>query len=273
VNAMPVPIAIEDAGDPRLADYAALPDPGRRRRVEVEGGFFIAESPHVVRRLLTSGRRVRSVLVTPEQHAALAGALDGLTAPVYVAPIAVLRGIVGFDLHRGAVAAADRWELDEPAVLLRGARRVAVLQRVNDHENLGGLFRSAAALGIDAVLLDAECADPWYRRCVRVSIGTVCTLPWTRIVSLDDVQAAGFALIALTPSAGASALDTMAWPDRAALLLGAEGPGLSPDWLAAADGRARIPMHRGVDSLNVATAAAIAFWEACVRGRPPGRHS
>src|SRR4051812_23727045 len=178
--------AVADADDPRLADYVDLADPDVRRRVEPEGGFFVAESPHVVRRLLASGRQVRSVLVTPDQHRALADVLDGLDVPVYVAPAAVLRRVVGFDLHRGAVAAADRWPLPAVADVVASAHRVAVCERLNDHENLGVLFRSAAALGIDAILLDAESADPLYRRCVRVSIGNVLTLPWTRIETLDE---------------------------------------------------------------------------------------
>jgi tRNA G18 (ribose-2'-O)-methylase SpoU len=144
---------------------------------------------------------------------------------------------------------------------------VAVLERVNDHENLGVLFRSAAALGIDAVLLDAECSDPLYRRCVRVSIGHVLRIPWTRIASLEDVRSAGFRTFALTPSPGALSIDAVEWPTRIALLFGAEGPGLSAEWLRAADECVRIPMAPGADSLNVATAAAVAFYAASVRPR------
>jgi tRNA G18 (ribose-2'-O)-methylase SpoU len=252
-------VTLEDPDDPRLADYVDLADPDLRRRVEAERGFFIAESPLVVRRLLGSGRRVRSVLVTPAQREVLADVLDRSDVPVYVASDAVLRRVVGFALHRGAVASAERWVLPSVDSVLTGARRVAVLERVNDHENLGVLFRSAAALGIDAILLDAECADPFYRRCVRVSIGTVCTLPWTRIDSLAQVAVPK---IALTPRAGATAIGEVAWPPRCALLLGAEGPGLSDAWLRAADLHVRIPMHAGNDSLNVATAASIAFYAA-----------
>jgi len=257
---VPSILPIEAADDPRLADYVDLTDPARRTRREEDGGFFIAESPFVVRSLLRSGRAVRSVLVTPKQHEALAADLEHLDAPIYVAPDAVLRRVVGFDLHRGAVAAANRWPLPPVADVLRGARRVAVLQKLNDHENLGVLFRSAAALGVDAVLLDTECADPLYRRAVRVSIGHVLTVPWTRVDSLADVRAAGFSLVAMTPSEDAIDIASVAWPERAALLLGAEGPGLSRAWLDAADIRARIPMRASVDSLNVATAAAITFY-------------
>lgn len=258
---MPVPvIRVADPADPRLADYASLTDPRLRRRVEAERGFFIAESPLVVRALMHSGRVVRSVLVTPAQQLALSDVLDGSDVPVYVAADTVLRQIVGFDLHRGAVAAGERWPLPAVDSLLGAARRVAVLERLNDYENLGGVFRNAAAFGIDAVLLDSESADPLYRRCVRVSIGHALTVPWTRVSSLDELRRHGFTLLALTPAADAAPLDEIAWPERFALLLGAEGPGLSKAWLDAADMRVRIPMHESADSLNVATAAAIAFY-------------
>src|SRR5690349_22571453 len=141
---MPV-IAIEDADDSRLSDYVGLSDPDLRRRVEPDGGFFVAESPHVVEALIRSRRTVRSVLVTPAQHDALGAALASLDAPVYVAPPEVLRRVVGFDLHRGAVAAGNRWPLPTVASVLAGARSVAVLERIADHENLGGVFRNAAA--------------------------------------------------------------------------------------------------------------------------------
>ena len=283
------PVVVDDPADPRLADYVDLADPDLRRRLEGNHGFFIAESPLVVRRLLESGRSVRSVLVTPGQFDALAdvlmdapsgGALSGLAspgfearanAPVYVASEAVLHRVVGFRLHRGAVAAADRWPLPDVAGVLAVARRVAVLQRVNDHENLGVLFRSAAALGVDAVLLDAECSDPLYRRCVRVSIGHVLRIPWTRVASIDEVRRAGFTTFALTPAADATPINLVEWPDRAALLFGAEGPGLDDAWLAAADRRVRIPMRPGADSLNVATAAAVAFYAAGTATNPRER--
>jgi tRNA G18 (ribose-2'-O)-methylase SpoU len=188
---------------------------------------------------------------------------------VYVASDDVLRRVVGFNLHRGVVASADRWPLPDVPAVLRAAHLIAVLQKVNDHENLGVLFRSAASLGVDAVLLDDECSDPLYRRCVRVSIGHVLHLPWTRLASLDEVGAAGFTTYALTPDAGAVPLGSVAWDERSALLLGAEGPGLSADWLARADHRVCIPMQPGADSLNVATAAAIAFYAAV--NPPAGR--
>jgi len=261
---------VDDPADPRLADYIDLTDPDLRRRIEGEEGFFVAESPLVVRRLLASGRQVRSVLLTGDRYDALADALETRPdVPVYVAADDVLRRVVGFNLHRGVVASAERWPLPDVSTVLRAARLIAVLQKVNDHENLGVLFRSAASLGVDAVLLDDECSDPLYRRCVRVSIGHVLHLPWTRLASLDEVDAAGFTTFALTPDAGAAPLGSVAWGERSALLLGAEGPGLSDDWLARADHRVSIPMRPGADSLNVATAAAIAFYAAV--NRPAGR--
>ena len=253
-------IVIDDADDPRLADYVGLTDPELRQRVEAERNFFIAESPLVVDALVRSGRRIRSVLVTPGQHDAMSYRLDGVDAPIYIARPEILRAVVGFDLHRGAVASAERWPLPTVAALLGSARRVAVLQKLGDHENLGGVFRNAAAFGIDAVLLDRECADPLYRRCVRVSIGHVLHVPWTRLETLDELRDLGFALLALTPASDATPLEAVDWPERHALLLGSEGPGLSDDWLASADARVRIPMRPEADSLNVATAAAIAFY-------------
>jgi tRNA G18 (ribose-2'-O)-methylase SpoU len=266
------PDVVDDPSDPRLAEYVDLTDPALRRRIEGERGFFIAESPLVVRRLLASGRRVRSVLVTRERYEGLGDALAARPdVPVYIASDEVLRRVVGFNLHRGAVAAADRWPLPQPGAVLRDARRVAVLQQVNDHENLGVIFRGAAALGVDAVLLDAQCSDPLYRRCVRVSIGHALTLPWTRLTRLDEVADAGFVLYALTPDPGAESIAALDWAERSALLLGAEGPGLSGAWLSRADRRVRIPMRPEADSLNVATAASIAFYEASVSRRegPP----
>lgn len=251
---MPAYLDVSEPDDPRVADYMGL-----RTRGERADPYFIAESPHVVRTVVNAGCSVRSVLLTPSVAATMADVVDSVRAPVYLAPREVLETVVGFDLHRGALASVERWELPPVAPLLDGARRIAVLERVNDHENLGVLFRNAAAFGVDAVVLDAQCADPLYRRSVRVSIGHVCTVPWTRYASLDDVRAAGFTLVALTPAVDAVPIGEVEWPVRCALMLGAEGPGLSGAALAAADLRARIPMRAGVDSLNVATAAAIAF--------------
>jgi tRNA G18 (ribose-2'-O)-methylase SpoU len=262
-------IRIDDAGDRRLADYVELSDPAARRRRERDE-LFVAEGVTAIERLLASGHHVRSVLVTPKAHARLASALDGLDAPVYVAEPAVLHATVGFSLHRGAVAAADRRPLPELADVLRPARRVAVLEGLNDPENLGAVARSARALGIDAFVLDPTCIDPYYRRTVRVSMGEVLFLPTARArhwpADLERVRAAGFELWALSPDLGGEDIWSLAVPDRVAVLLGAEGPGLSPAALAAADRRVRIPIRPGVDSLNVGHAAAVTF---AALDRPP----
>ncbi|MDZ4826009.1 MAG: RNA methyltransferase [Actinomycetota bacterium] len=250
-------VEIRDPEDQRLADYMGL-----RHRGDRVDGFFVAESRLVVRRVVRAmPDAVRSLFVTPTVAEALADVIAEIHAPVYVAPSAVLEQVVGFDLHRGALASIDRHPLPTVTEVLAGARRVAVLERVNDHENLGVLFRNAAAFGVDAVLLDAESSDPLYRRAVRVSIGHVCTVPWTRYSTLSEIRDAGFVLCALTPS-GDVTTDEYRWPDTCALMLGAEGPGLSDAALAAADVHVRIPMRADVDSLNVATAAAIAFYSA-----------
>ena len=262
---MPVePVTVDDPSDPRLADYVGLSDAALRR----EGTTFIAEGELVIRQLLRSPYPVRSVLVTPARWAALESVLAGVDAPVYVASLDVMRAVAGFNIHRGAVASATRLPLPDPLSLLAPARRVAVLEGLNDHENLGVLFRSAAAFGIDAVLLDPTCADPLYRRAVRVSLGHVLQVPFTRLSpwpsALAMVRDAGFNLVALTPRPAAlpvSVLEASA-NDKVALLLGAEGPGLSPVALSMADRWVRIPIDPDVDSLNVGTAAAIAFHRA-----------
>jgi tRNA G18 (ribose-2'-O)-methylase SpoU len=253
---------IDDPGDERIAAYVDLRDPDLRRAREAAAGFFIAESPHVIATVVRSGRKIRSVLVTPKQLAAMDELLGALMVPVYVAEPVVLRRVVGFELHRGAVAAVERWPLPELATVVAPARRLAVLERVNDHENLGVLFRNAAAFGVDGVVLDGACSDPLYRRTVRVSIGHVCTVPWTRYRDVEELTAAGLTTVAMTPASDAIPLHEVAWPERSAILLGAEGGGLSDATLAAADLRVRIPMRPDVDSLNVATAGAVAFYAA-----------
>jgi tRNA G18 (ribose-2'-O)-methylase SpoU len=254
-----------------LDDYEALNDPARRRQIERRGAFFIVEGTLAVEALLGSPYPVRSVLVTRGKEPAVRDALtahgrDGV--PVLVRPDDEVAAITGFAFHRGVLASADRLPLRPPSELVAGtsgARRLAVLEGLNDHENVGALFRNAAAFGVDAVLADPTTADPLYRRSVRVSLGHVLRVPWTRIADwpdgLAELRAAGFVLVALTPAAGAEPIDALAAapPERLALLLGAEGPGLSAAALAAADRRVRIPIAAGVDSLNVATAAAIAF--------------
>jgi tRNA G18 (ribose-2'-O)-methylase SpoU len=264
-------IIVDDPDAPRLADYRALTDSELRQRYESQAGVFIAEGPNVVRALLASAYVTRSLLLTPKQMDDLSDVLDAVTAPIYVGPQSLLEQVVGFHLHRGALAVGERRADPSVASVLRDARVVAVLEKVNDHENLGALFRNARALGVDAVLLDPECADPYYRRAVRVSMGHLLHVPWTRLpalpAGLDPLHAAGFESVALTPDPSVASIEELValGPVRLALLVGAEGPGLSEATMRAASRRVRIPMAPGVDSLNVATAAAIAFHRLCAR--------
>jgi tRNA G18 (ribose-2'-O)-methylase SpoU len=249
--------------DDPLDDFRALNDPVRRREVERRGDYFVVEGSFALDALLDSDYRIRTVLVA-ERKAAEVRARVGSRVAVVVRPEDEVAGIAGFAFHRGVLASADRRPLPEPAEVLAGARLVAVVEGLGDHENLGALFRNAAAFGVDAVLLDPTTADPLYRRSVRVSLGHVLRVPWARLRDLPDGLAVlrehGLALVALTPTPDAEPIDDLGRdPGPVALLLGAEGPGLTPATLRAADRRVRIPLAPGVDSLNVATAAAIAF--------------
>ena len=263
------------ASHPHLGDYRDLRDPAERRRREGDE-YLVAEGPNVVRRLLASGLRVRSVVITVPRFAALADIAELAQergVPVHVVEPDDLAAVTGFDVHRGVLAAADRPHdpglgmVIDRAVSTNGT--VAVLQGLNDHENLGAIARSARALGVQALVLDRTCADPWYRRTVRVSMGEILMLPVARVDDVDDALArmrvAGGAVAALTPqrsTAAGESLDLLAWnrPESAvALVLGAEGPGLPDDTLQASDVRLRIAIDPDVDSLNVGHAAAIAF--------------
>lgn len=263
------------ASHPHLGDYRDLRDPAERRRREGDE-YLVAEGPNVVRRLLASGLRVRSVVITVPRFPALADIAElaqQRDVPVHVVEPDDLAAVTGFDVHRGVLAAADRPHdpgLDaviDRVVASQGT--VAVLQGLNDHENLGAIARSARALGVQALVLDRTCADPWYRRTVRVSMGEILTLPVTRVddlaAALARLRAAGIVVAALTPhraTAAGESRDLLTWsrPTAAvALVLGAEGPGLPDDTLQASDVRLRIPIDPDVDSLNVGHAAAIAF--------------
>jgi tRNA G18 (ribose-2'-O)-methylase SpoU len=262
-----VPVA--DPGDARLSDFRSLNDADLRRQVEAAGehgpGLFIVEGLIAISRLLTSPYPVRSLLVTPSRLARLAHLIDDLDVVAFVAEPAVLAAVAGFDLHRGAVAAADRPAPRDPLEVAAGAQTLGVLEGLNDHENLGAIARSARALGVDGLLLDPTCADPLYRRCVRVSMGEVLHLPFARLTpwpdALRELGAAGWRILALTPSPDALPLQCLHVEPgtRVAVLLGAEGPGLSDAAMASADERVRIALRPGVDSLNVGHAAAIAF--------------
>lgn len=276
-------VHLTDPDDERLADYVALTDVALRSKHEPEKGLYIAESSTVLGRALAAGHRPRSVLVSPRWLPDLRTMLEGLGGAdaepvrVYVAEPAVLEAITGFHVHRGALAAMHRPVLPSVADVLTGVRggaavrRVAVLEDIVDHTNVGAAFRSAAAIGVDAVLVTPRCADPLYRRSVRVSMGTVFQVPWTRIDPWPDgiatLREAGFVTAALALSDDSIGLDALEAdpPERLALVLGAEGDGLKPATVAAADVTVRIPMAGGVDSLNVAAAAAVAFWATRVR--------
>ncbi|HST66382.1 MAG TPA: RNA methyltransferase [Mycobacteriales bacterium] len=254
---------VTDPADPRLADFRDLTNSDRRPDRPGGRGLVIAEGVPVVQRLLASPYPPRAVLGVPARLADLAADLRAAPFPVYETSADVLTRTVGFHLNRGVLASADRAPEPEPAALLAGARRVLVLEGINDHENLGALFRNAAGLGVDAVLFGPRCADPLYRRSVRVSMGHVLRVPFAHLpawAALRDALA-GFTVLALAPHPPSVPLSTVdSRTDRVALLLGAEGPGLTEDALATADRRIRIPMAAGVDSLNVATAAAIAMY-------------
>ena len=265
---------IDDADDERLSDYRELRDAVARRRIEGDE-FFIAEGPVAIERLVASGHPVRSVLVSELKYQRMAALLERLDSPVYVVDKALLLDIVGFDLHRGAIAAADR--LPTPAIddIIRAQSRIAVLEGLNDPENLGAIARSARAFGIEALVLDPTCIDPYTRRTVRVSMGEILFLPAARVGPdawpdvLGVIAAAGFETWALTPGGDSRDIWELDVPRRLAMMLGAEGPGLSPPALAAATHRVRLPIDPSVDSLNVGAAAAVAFAIVNRRTRTP----
>ncbi|WAB81276.1 RNA methyltransferase [Microcella daejeonensis] len=257
---------ITSIDDPGLADYARLTDVALRRVTEPEGGLYIAESLTVIGRALRSGHRPRSVLTTEKWLPELERLLADHDVTVHVGAAGVLEDLTGFHLHRGALASMHRPPVVDPATLLRDARRVVIVEDVVDHTNVGAIFRSVAGLGADAVLVTPRCADPLYRRSVRVSMGTVLQVPWTRLPEWDEaapmLHAAGFTIAALALADDAVDLRDFAAtaPERVAILVGAEGDGLSRSALAAADVVVTIPMQHGVDSLNVAAASAVALY-------------
>ena len=263
-----------------LTDYVGLTDVALRRRTEPERGLYIAESEKVIRRALAAGHRARSFLMAERWLGDLADVVadaerDGV--PVFVGKYDVMEELTGFHLHRGALASMQRPVLPSVASVVAGARRVLVLEDIVDHTNVGAAFRSGAALGIDAILVTPRCGDPLYRRAIRVSMGTVFQVPWTRVDpwpnGIAELRDAGFTVAALALAEDAVTLDAIAAepPERLALVLGTEGDGLTRRTIGAADLTVRIPMAGGVDSLNVAAAAAVAMWALRVpRGIRPG---
>ena len=277
---MPRIIEITDLADPALDPYARLTENQLRNKLEPEKGVFIAESPKVIARALDAGYTPLSLLMEP---AKIDGPARGILAriapdtPVYTADRGTLAQLTGYALTRGVLAAFRRPALPAVEALCRNARRVAVLENIVDSTNVGAIFRSAAALHVDAVLLTPSCCDPLCRRAVRVSMGTVFQVPWTRIgaspadwpaAGLDRLAALGFKTAALALTDRSVPIDHPALmaEERLALILGTEGDGLAPETIARCDYTARIPMSHGVDSLNVAAASAVAFWQLRARG-------
>jgi tRNA G18 (ribose-2'-O)-methylase SpoU len=257
---------VTEVDDPRLADYTRLTDVKLRTHLEAAHGLFIAEGTKVISRAVAAGYPVRSVLLAERRLADLP-ALPATGAPVYVVPDDIAERLTGYPIHRGALASLHRLPLPDAPGLAGTSRRVIVLEDLVDHGNVGAIFRCAAALGVDAVFLSPRCADPLYRRAVKVSMGAVFAIPYARMTGwydgLADLRAKGFLLLALTPDATAAPIGETALGERTALLLGTEGDGLSSRWQHEADQAVRIPMHpgalaAGVDSLNVVAAAAIA---------------
>lgn len=276
-------IQIDNIHDPRVSEYAGLKDAQLRALAsdpKSPPGVFLAEGELVVRELISSSLETLSVLLTPRLLETMRDALVRLPAgtPVYVAPQGVMDAVVGFHIHRGVLAAGRRPPPPDLGGLLRSAGALVVLEDLANHDNVGGIFRAVAALagvpgpggtGGGGVLLSPRCCDPLYRKAIRVSIGTALRVPFARLEpwpgALEAVRAAGFTLIALTPAPDAvpvSDLDPITM-GRPALMLGAEGPGLSGQAMAAADVRVRIPISRAVDSLNVVVAAGVALSRLC----------
>lgn len=268
-------IDVGDSADPRLDDFRALNSIDRRPDLPTGKGLVIAEGVLVVQRMLASRFTPRALLGTDRRLTELGADLVGLDAPFYRATAEVMAEVVGFHLNRGVLASASRAPDLTVQRVLEGAATVAVLEGVNDHENLGSVFRNCAGLGVDAVVFGSGCADPLYRRAVRVSMGHALLVPFARARSWPDdlklLQEAEFRILAMTPDPDApllaDAISGLA-TQRVAILVGAEGPGLQERTMRLSDTRARIPMSGGTDSLNVATAAALAFYE---RVRQPDR--
>lgn len=258
-------IEVSEPADPRLVDYRNLRDVQLRKSVEAEQGLFLAEGEKVVRRAAAAGFVARSFLMAPKWLEGLSDVLAASDVPCFVMSEKAAEEVTGFHVHRGALASFERRPLPGVDEVLAGARSVLVLEDVVDHSNIGAAFRAAAGLGFDAVLLSPRCADPLYRRAIKVSMGTVFAVPWTRLPdwydALPSLSERGFTTVALTLAEDAVDIEkAVAGVNKIALVLGTEGKGLSARWQRVADRRAIIPMTDGVDSLNVAAAAAVACY-------------
>lgn len=275
---MPNIIEITDIASPELAAFARLTEAQLRNRQEPESGLFIAESPKVIGRALDAGYEPVSLLMERRHIGGQARDIIARCGSIllYTADRALLAELTGYELTRGVLCAMRRPRLPSVEALCAGARRVAVLEGIVDSTNIGAIFRSAAALGMDAVLVTPTCSDPLYRRAVRVSMGTVFQIPWTRIGStpsewprsgLERLNRLGFktAAMALCDSSVSIGDPALCGEEKLAIVLGTEGDGLSQCTIAGCDYTVRIPMAHGVDSLNVAAASAVAFWQLRAR--------
>jgi tRNA G18 (ribose-2'-O)-methylase SpoU len=256
-------VEIDSLDDPRLADYSHLTDVALKKSA---GGLYIAESLLVLQRAIAAGHVPRSVLALGGSADDAVAATKGFDIPIFSGPSELLEQLTGYLLHRGLIAAMHRPALPTVDALLKDARRIVILENVVDPTNVGAIFRSVAAIGADAVLVTPRCSDPFYRRAIRVSMGTVLQVPWTRVGDWETTKrllsASGFHVAALALADGAVDLKTFAAtaPERVALVLGTEGDGLTDEALAAADTIVTIPMAHGIDSLNVAATAAVAMY-------------
>jgi len=257
-------VAVTDVRDPRLSDFTDLTDVALRRVREPAEGLFVAEGEKVVLRALAAGYAPRSVLTEAKWLPGIEAALAPHGCPIYVADAEVLRAVTGYNVHRGALASMRRRPLPSLDDVLATAQRIVVLEDLVDHTNVGAVFRNAAALGIDAVLVSPECADPLYRRSVKVSMGAVLAVPWTRAEpwpdALDRLRANGFRTLAMSPDPRGTALPDADLSPPVAVVLGTEGEGLTPGARDRCTTSVRIPMAAGVDSLNVAAASAVVFY-------------
>ncbi len=262
-------VRVESIGsldDPRLSFFTHLTDVALRRLSEPSSGLYLAESTKVIERALTAGHRPVSVITLAKWVDGLEPLLAEFDIPVFVGEDSELEKLTGFLLHRGAIAAMERPVLPTVSDIVKNARTVVILENIIDHTNVGAIFRSVAGLGADAVLITPECADPLYRRSVRVSMGTVLQVPWTRITSwpagLQELKDAGFLVVALALTNDAVTLAELVAenPKRLAIVFGTEGHGLTASTIAGSDRVVRIPMSHGVDSLNVAAAAAVTLY-------------
>ncbi len=267
---MAILIEVDDPADPRLSDYRDLRDVELRKHLEAEHGLFLAEGEKVVRRAVEAGFAPRSFLMAERWLEGLHDVLATTDAPCFVVSEELAEEVTGFHVHRGALASLERRPLPSMDDVLRGARSVLVLEDIVDHTNVGAILRCGAAFGFDAVLLAPRCADPLYRRAVKVGMGAIFTMPWTRLPdwygALPDLSHRGFTTVALTLADDATAVEeAVSGLERVALVLGSEGHGLSRRWEETADRRAIIPMREGIDSLNVAAAAAVACYVTAKR--------